>query len=196
MVEFKIATPLSIGSAVGGVLGKNLFETIKNHAAQSEQVGVYQSICLAVITLAALMYTISRNRISTHNIKNPLLCVLTGMGLGLMSSFLGIGGGPVNLVVLYYFFSMTTKIAVQNSLYIILVSQSASLITSIVSGNVPSFQILWLLLMVCGGIGGGIAGRKLNNHLGDSKVQNLFVGLMIVIICISCYNTFRFQASI
>ena len=37
--------------------------------------------------------------------------------LGIISSFLGIGGGPINLVVLFFFFSMPTKIAAENSLY-------------------------------------------------------------------------------
>ena len=42
--------------------------------------------------------------------------------LGILSSFLGIGGGPINLVVLFFFFSMDTKTAAQNSLYTILFS--------------------------------------------------------------------------
>ncbi|MEI3183290.1 MAG: sulfite exporter TauE/SafE family protein [Lachnospiraceae bacterium] len=46
-----------------------------------------------------------------------------------MSSFLGIGGGPINLVVLLYFFSMDTKAAAQNSLYIILFSSDHQLFT-------------------------------------------------------------------
>ena len=56
-------------------------------------------------------------------VKNSLVCVAVGLTLGIMSSFLGIGGGPINLVVLYFFFSMETKVAAQNSLYIILIFQ-------------------------------------------------------------------------
>ena len=48
--------------------------------------------------------------------KNKRFCVLIGLFLGCMSSFLGIGGGPINLVELYFFFSMDTKIAASNSL--------------------------------------------------------------------------------
>ena len=56
-----------------------------------------------------------------------------------MSSFLGIGGGPINLVVLFYFFSMETKTAAQNSLYIILFSQITSLLTTLITHSVPEF---------------------------------------------------------
>jgi len=50
-----------------------------------------------------------RRQIQTLNLKNKGICIGTGWGLGILSSFLGIGGGPTNLVVLYYFvFPVTT----------------------------------------------------------------------------------------
>ena len=109
-----------------------------------------------------------------------------------MSSFLGIGGGPINLVVLYFFFSMETKEAAQNSLYIILISQITSLMTSIVTASVPQFHASWLTVMVLGGIGGGMVGRKLNKKLNTAMVDKLFAALILVIIGISCYNAWRF----
>lgn len=112
-----------------------------------------------------------------------------GITLGIMSSFLGIGGGPINLVVLYYFFSMSTKVAAQNSLYIILISQITSVTTTLFTKTVPEFEWLWLVLMVAGGIGGGAVGRKINKKIDDKHVEILFIGLMFTIIGISCYNT-------
>ena len=116
-------------------------------------------------------------------------CVIIGITLGIMSSILGIGGGPINLVVLYYFFSMSTKVAAQNSLYIILISQITSVTTTLFTKTVPEFEWLWLVLMVAGGIGGGAVGRKINKKIDDKHVEILFIGLMFTIIGISCYNT-------
>lgn len=45
--------------------------------------------------------------------------------------------GPINLAVLYYFFSMDTKTAALNSLYIILFSQIASFCSTVFQGKVP-----------------------------------------------------------
>ena len=115
---------------------------------------------------------------------------MIGLLLGIMSSFLGIGGGPINLVVLGYFFSMDTKTAAANSLYIILFSQLASLIATLISG-VPEFRILALILMVAGGIGGGIVGRKLNKKMDNRAVDKLFIGLMVLIVGICVYNAVR-----
>ena len=157
--------------------------------------GICQSLCLAALTLMTICYTLNQRRIHTHHITNPVVCVLVGLVLGILSSFLGIGGGPINLVVLYYFFSMSTKVAAQNSLYIILISQITSLGTTLLTGAVPPFQWSWLILMVVGGISGGMVGRKINKRIDDRQVERLFIGLMVIITLISLYNAWRFWAA-
>ena len=127
-----------------------------------------------------------------NNMKNKIACAAIGVFLGLISSFLGIGGGPINLVVLFFFFSMGMKAAAENSLYIIFFSQIASLISSITTGSVPSFHIAILIVMVSGGILGGISGRALNKRIDDEKVAKLFVALMIGMIIINIYNIYKF----
>lgn len=194
LVKFETGTPLAIGAAIGGIVGKNLYSIVRNLSAQPDRVGGYQAVFLAVVTVATLIYTLNKHRIRTLHIKNMLPCVLVGLCLGIMSSFLGIGGGPINLVVLYFFFSMATKEAAQNSLYIILISQVTSLLTSLFTKSVPEFHVSWLIVMVIGGIGGGMAGRKVNKKLSTEHVDKLFVALIVVIIGISCYNAWRFLA--
>ena len=119
-------------------------------------------------------------------------CLGIGAALGLMSSFLGIGGGPINLVVLAYFFSMTTKIAAANSLYIILFSQITSLLSTLITRSVPEFEWAVLVLMMLGGVCGGIVGRMANKKLNDQTVDKLFIGIMVVIIAISLYNSVQY----
>lgn len=192
LVKFDTGTPLAIGAAIGGILGKNLFSSLQSMAAQPERVGGYQAVCLAVVTAATLVYTLNKSRIRTMRVKSKAVCVLVGLSLGIMSSFLGIGGGPINLVVLYFFFSMTTKEAAQNSLYIILLSQITSLLTTLIGGSLPQFHLSWLIVMVIGGIGGGMVGRKVNKKLEAAQVDKLFIALILVIVGISCYNAWRF----
>lgn len=189
-VEMSTGTPLAIGAAVGGVIGKQMFTAIRAMFAQPEMVGGVQAVSLGIITVGTLVYTIFKSRIKTHRMTNKLVCLVIGLLLGIMSSFLGIGGGPINLVVLSFFFSMDTKTAAANSLYIILFSQLASLIATLVTRSVPEFQVLALVLMVAGGIGGGIAGRILNKKMDNRAVDKLFICLMVVIIGICVYNAF------
>lgn len=191
-VDFRTGTPLAIGAAVGGVLGSQLFKMVRMLFENQNTVGSVQAGCLAVVTLGTLVYTLFKSRIKTHQVQNKLVCLLIGMMLGLMSSFLGIGGGPINLVVLFFFFGMDTKTAAQNSLYIILFSQITSLLTTLLTRSVPEFEVLALVLMVAGGIGGGIAGRFVNKKMDNKAVDKLFIGLMVVIIGISIWNTWKY----
>ena len=191
-IDQKTGFPLAIGAAAGGLIGKWLFSFISALSENKNQVGAIQAACLMIVTVGTLVYTIYKNRIRTYEIKNAVVCILIGIFLGILSSFLGIGGGPINLVVLYFFFSMTTKTAAENSLYIIFFSQIASLLSSLVTGSVPDFQVILLVVMVVGGIAGGICGRSLNKKIDDKTVEKLFIALMVVMIAINIYNIYRF----
>ena len=190
-VNLSTGTPLAVGAALGGILGKELFTFVKESVSAPETLGTIQAIALGIITVGTLIYTVNKNKIHTHNVRNKPMCIIIGLSLGVMSSFLGIGGGPINLVVLFFFFSMETKTAAANSLYIIFFSQLANLITYFVTDSVPEFNPVALVLMICGGIGGGIIGRALNKKINSSAVDKLFIGLMSVIVLICIYNAVK-----
>ena len=192
-VDLKTGTPLAIGAAVGGVLGNQVFNIVKEASGNQNLVGAIQAGCLAGITLLTILYALFSKRIRLHKVKNIAACVIIGLLLGIISSFLGIGGGPINLMLLSFFFSMDTKVAAQNSLYIILFSQIASLITTLATGSVPSFEWSALALMVAGGIGGGIVGRKLYKKMDLKAVNVLYICLMGIIVSISIYNCIKYS---
>lgn len=182
------STWLAIGAAIGGVAGKQLFNIVKAASANPDRVGAVQAAALFIITFATMIYTARKSKIKTINVESNLLCCVMGLALGIMSSFLGIGGGPINLVVLSYFFSMETKRASQNSLYIILISQLTSLAFTIITNSVPNFPVALFVVMVLCGIAGGAVGRKINRRIDGKTVEKLFIGLLCVIMVICCYN--------
>lgn len=192
LVDMKTGTFLAVGAAIGGMAGKTMFQSLSALSADKNQVGAIQAFCLLVITAGTMVYTIRKDTIKTHHVRDPFLCAAIGSALGICSSFLGIGGGPINLMVLYFFFSMSTKTAAQNSLYIILFSQITSLLNTLITGTVPEFGMELLILMVCGGIFGGAMGRKINIKIEDKVVNRLFIGLMVIIMLICVYNIYQF----
>ncbi len=191
-VDKRTGIPLALGAALGGVAGKELFSWILEFCSDKNKVGAVQAVCLLIVTAGTFIYTIYKKKIRTLHVTNRILCAMIGMALGIMSSFLGIGGGPINLVVLYFFFSMQTKAAVENSLYIIFFSQIANLVTALVTGSVPEFSFGLLILMVFGGISGGVVGRALVKKIEDDTVDRLFMVLMGIIILINIYNIYKF----
>lgn len=192
LVDMRIGTPLAIGAALGGAAGKMMFQYVVSMSSDQNRVGAVQALSLLIITAGTLIYIIKKDKISTHRITNPVICVFIGVALGICSSFLGIGGGPINLVVLFYFFSMDTKTAAQNSLYIILFSQSTSLLNTLISKTVPEFSLVLLVMMVISGILGGMAGRGINKKIDAATVNKLFIGLMAIIILLNVYNIYQF----
>lgn len=190
-LNLKTNLPLAIGGAIGGILGKQLFNIIKQNSLNPSLVGTIQAISLGVFTLLTLIYTINSNKIQKKKIGSQLLCVILGLILGLMSSFMGIGGGPFNLLVLSYFFSMSTKQATKGSLFIILLSQLFALFTTIITNTVPEFKISWLLIMSISGILGGMIGKYYNRRLSDHTIDKLYISFLVVIIIICVYNSFK-----
>lgn len=191
-IDSKRSGWLGLGAAVGGIAGKQLFEIIAEFTAGSERIGAVQAAVLFAITFATIIYTLNREKIRSKKTESPALCCLIGLGLGMMSAFLGIGGGPINLVVLYFFFSMDTKTAAQNSLYIILISQFVSLLATVASGEIPKIPLWLFVAMVCSGILGGAVGRSINKQISAKNVNRLFIGLLCVIMLVCCYNFSQF----
>ena len=185
-VEKRRGTLLAVGAAVGGILGKELFELVRG--AGGAAVDISQQSMMILLTAGVFVYTLKKEGIKTHSVNNAAACLLIGFTLGLLSSFLGIGGGPINLAVLSFFFSMDSKTAALNSLYIILYSQAASFLNTLVRGTVPEFDWLVLIAMCVGGVLGGMLGRSISARLSNKGVDRLFLGLMAVITLISCYN--------
>lgn len=191
-IEGKTAIPLAAGAAVGGLVGKQLFDLVESLFPSAETVGSVQAIALGAITVGTLAYNLNKQRIRTRSIEGVLPCVLVGLGLGVMSSFLGIGGGPINLVVLYYFFSMRTKDAAQNSLFIILCSQATSIVASVPTVDFALIDGALIAGMIACGILGGICGRMVNRRLAERQVDVLFSALMVVIVAVCIYNAVRY----
>ena len=194
-INWALTTWLAIGSAIGGIIGKTLYSNIKSLSPNPELVGGYQAIILFISILFTLAYTVNRKKIKGMQLKNPSILISLGFLLGAISSFAGIGGGPINLAVLYFFLSMSTKLAVTNSLYIILISQTASMIMTFVSNSVPqeilAFDIkLWIMMigMIICGICGGILGKRVNKKLSSQNIDKLFNILCVVIMGLCVFN--------
>ncbi len=185
-------TLLALGAASGGLLGKEFFKYLFLIVKLEEVVGAFQSALLALITLLSLFYMVFKKKIQTIQVESKITSSLIGLILGFLSSFLGIGGGPINVVVLNYFYSMETKRASATSLYLIFWSQASALILSLSTGSLPQFSYQFLLIMVLGGIAGGIVGRSLSLKMSSASIDRLMLAVIIFISAVCIFNTFQY----
>lgn len=191
-IDWSISTPLAIGAAAGGFAGKALFALASALFSDENTAGGVQAVLLFLATAATLVYTLRRDRIQKHHVKHPAVCAAIGMALGTLGAFLGIGGGPFNMAVLYFFFSMATKEAAQNSLYVILISQGAGLLKTVLSGGVPELSGLLLLGMILCGVLGSELGGRINRRLTERTAARLLELSMVLVMGICLYNIPRF----
>ncbi|MFI3208415.1 MAG: sulfite exporter TauE/SafE family protein [Eubacteriales bacterium] len=186
-LNYSTLIPLAVGGAIGGIAGKNLFTMIESIGNTS----LIQAAVLLLVNIAVLFYTLNKSKIHTLEVSKLIPSLLIGFVLGAASSFLGIGGGPINIAVLSYFYSMTPKITAKNSLFIILFSQLTSLGTTVVSG-IPTFAPIALVLMCFGGVLGALIGGKCSKVLSEENVEKLFIIVLFGLIALGGYNVYTF----
>jgi uncharacterized membrane protein YfcA len=189
-LEVKTSTPLAIGAVLGGLVGRQLLEMVSKSG--SSTLGGIQAVCLVVITTGILLYVIYKHRLRSLHVQNRWVCLGIGICLGIIPAFLGIGGGPVNVAVLYFFFSMEAKQAARNSIYIIVFSQIANITSAFLKGTVPEISWLPLFSMAVGGVSGALAGAAVSRHLSNKGVETAFQCVLAVIIAINIYNVINF----
>ena len=160
--------------------------------ADHNTTGGVQAVILFILTLLTMLYTVKKCSVKGWQVRNPLACALIGFVLGALGAFLGIGGGPFNMAALYLFFSMPTKQAAENSLYVILISQIAGLVKTVLSASVPHFAPMLLLGMVFCGILGSELGGCLNSILNEKTATRAFRIALLLVMGISMYNFYQF----
>lgn len=184
--ELPIVITLAIGSILGGIVGDELFFRVYSHVG--EIIKVIQNGCLAVVLLLVLLYTLNREKIKTHKLKNPIIIFLIGFLLGNISVFLGIGGGPLNLAILSFFFSYTTKESVVLSLVIIFFSQLSKLITTFVKNSFLPYDLSVVPYILVAAIVGGLIGSVIYKKLTHKQLDLMYVGTVGFLILLSIYN--------
>ncbi len=193
-MDMRVSTFLAIGSCVGGILGKSLFGKVKMVLSNGEMIGMIQAVLMLAMLMISLLYTLNRSKIKSFHLSNPAASAVIGGLLGLFSAFIGGGSGPMNMAVLFFFFTMSTKLAAVNSLYIILVSQAASLVQTFFSGSIRTVEFNPILFvgMVCFALIGTQVGRKVNQKISEERVNQLFIVLLVVLICVNVRNAIMY----
>ncbi len=188
-------TMLAIGGAIGGFAGKMAFSSISSQASSPALVPYVQNIIMVILTASVFLYVLFKARIHTKDIRNQAASAAIGLVLGILSSFLGIGGGPINIMLLSFCFSMDSKTSALTSLYIIFFSQTVSFISTAVEGF-PAFDPLLLAIMMVAAVGGATIGRSLSKRMDSRGVDILFMCMLVGITAISLYNAVRFGAAL
>ncbi len=192
-IDFKVAVVVAIGSIIGGTIGQEMLNMV-TASIDKNIVVIVQNICLAIMLLCVFLYMLNKTKIKSFQIKNSFVVFLVGLFLGITSSFLGIGGGPINVVVFIFLFSYNTKMAAVTSIVTIVFAQISKLVSVAIDGSlfeVVSINYITIILMVVGAISGGLLGAKISSKVDDKKVDIYFNAVQIFVLCICVINVIR-----
>lgn len=178
---------IAFGSIAGGFLGGYCMDIISAKAEQGI-IRAIQAFILAALLTAVIIY-VAKERKSFH-VKNNFAIIFVGIALGFTASFLGIGGGPINVVVLTLFFSLNVKESAVYSVAIIFFSQLSKLITIFVSSGIQPYAHQWktLIFILPAAILGGIIGSKFNRKFDDKIIRKVFIFVIMLLIILNLYN--------
>ncbi len=177
---------ISSGAVLGGILGSRLFDLLLTKFDNDTLKGI-QGIILGVLLVLAIVYINLKNA-KSFNIKKVGGMIAVGITLGTVASFLGVGGGPINVAFLVLFFSMTMKEAAVYSVGTIFFSQIAKLITMGINHTIPNFDPITLIIAITVAVLGGIIGAKANKKGNEKAIKTTFTIVVAGVAIVNFYN--------
>lgn len=187
-IDWRLVICIAIGSLLGGYIGDKVF-TIFLSIFTETIVQTMQTILLITLLLFVLFTT---NKTSVFKMKQvDTYIVIIGLILGSVSSFIGIGGGPINMAVFTLLFGIPLKLATIYSIAVILFSQGSKLLTIGITIGFGGYDLAILLYCLPVAVLGGVVGSYMNKKLDTKPISITFQSTIIGIIVINLLTLFR-----
>ncbi|MBR3738431.1 MAG: sulfite exporter TauE/SafE family protein [Eubacterium sp.] len=180
---------IAAGSLVGGYIGNALFNLLIGNVKNESAVKAIQNGVLLLLVCAVIIYMNKKERKSLE-VKNNFAGAPVGLILGIISAFLGIGGGPINVAVLIFVFGFEIKTAVLCSLLSVFLCQGAKLLST-GSAVFSAFSTNICLFVVAAGVFGALCGRMINKKLSGKAVGSVYTAVQIIVIIMCALNICR-----
>ncbi len=188
VIPFKTTIPLAIGSVAGGFIGQKILDFIVEALNANFITTIVQNIMLAVLILCVIIYMKNKYRIKGKKFDGIIISLIVCLFLGFCSSFLGIGGGPINVALIIYLFSYDTKTATVCSIMTILFAQISKLTTTALTTGFDAFDLSVVPLMAIGAVLGGFIGASLNKKFSEKAVEKAFNAVQVLVLSLTIFN--------
>ncbi len=179
---------LGLGGVIGGILGQTIFNLVAQSVGSSTLITLIQNIIFFFVSVSISIFLFLLKRIRTLKHSSYVAYICTGIGLGLVSAFLGIGGGPINVAVIMFMFSFDMKTAAFSSILVIFFSQSSKLLQILLTTGFSSYDLTIAPFMILFAIIGGFVGTGIKKKMTNDSIAILFNGIQVLIIATCIVN--------
>lgn len=133
---------------------------------------------LLMATIATIMLLRKESELTPKPECRPFRCLLSGLGVGVLTGFLGVGGGFLLVPAMVIFGRLPMKMAVGTSLVVIAFNSFAGLIGHGLNARLDwSLTGAFLLVAVIG----MIAGSRLAKDFPVARLQKVFAGFVMAV---------------
>ncbi|GEO48342.1 sulfite exporter TauE/SafE family protein [Companilactobacillus kimchii] len=181
---------VSLGSIFGGLVGEGIFDFCTK-SLSNNYVKVIQNALLLITLVFIIVYGINQKKVVSKELRNPFVIFLVGLILGLVSVFMGIGGGPLNVAMFMILFSFFMKESTVYSIVTIFFAQLSKLMLNFISGTYSLIDWRSTIVIVIVAIVGGYIGTLINQRLSNKIVNNIYNVLMIALSFVAVLNIYQ-----
>lgn len=178
---------IALSSIVGGFVGNEVFYYLFDYI-DSNNLKSIQSIALCVIVVFLITYFTCYKKFKSLHLKSKLMMFIIGFVLGFVSSFLSIGGGPLNVALYTLLFGFSLKLSVAYSIATIFFAQGTQLLNILLTQDISTYPLSYLLAIVPTAIAGGIVGQCIYKRLNDRAISIILSATMLVVLCMNVSN--------
>ena len=189
-IDYEIGIFLLIGGVFGSTLGVILFNFFKE-SGNIDLIIKFLYILFLDKSLEVKVKNKNRNLLNLLPLKlrfrqskiyiSILLPILVGIFVGLLSAFMGVGGGFVMVPAMIYLFRMGTVVAIGTSLFqIVFVTLNVTILHATFNFSVDLILAIFLLI---GGVIGAQYGSKFTSRFKGEQIR-ILLAIVVLAVCL------------
>jgi hypothetical protein len=169
-VHFKAAGMFVLSGMTGAVLGARLTHLLSPRALMI-------TFAVLMVVVAVRMLLPRKSGIQSAPECRPMRCLLAGGAVGVLTGFLGVGGGFLLMPALAKFARLPLRVATGTSLAVIACNSASGFVSHLGETSTP-----WLLAAVFSAIAaaGVLVGGKIASRLPEKILRQSFAMLVLV----------------
>lgn len=169
-VNLKSAGYFGISGIFGAFLGSPLTKLFSANALLLIFAG------LMFVVAVSMLWRKRNSEVETAHKPHPIKAVLAGFGVGVLTGFLGVGGGFLIVPALVLFGGLDMKTAIGTSLFVIFLNCVAGLLGHL-SGGVFNWPLTLLVMGLA--VSGAVLGTMLSHKMAAHRLQSMFAVLVL-----------------
>lgn len=176
-----------LGSLGGGLIGSfllNFFMQNLVHVLKPLQ------IFITIATIVAGIWYQFKGKPTAKQWEKPVEILSIGGVMGFFSILLGIGGGPLNVLLLMMLMHFPLKKATSYSLISVLGSVSVRLAMNFIHLGQIEHNFLTMLIFMASALVGAICGIFIKRHMSMKNFKTLYVSTLVGVIVLNIVNLF------